>query len=330
MSLGRYYLNTENINGKIYVIGGSTENGADFTKAEMYDPSSNTWTAINSMSVSKVEGDTEVINGTIYAIGGNDTTGSVIAYTPVAPPAAPTLTATSGDTQVTLNWNSVTDAASYNVYRATTSGGPYTQIATGLTGTTYTDTGLTNGTTYYFAVTAANDAGESAYSNEVTATPEAAWNGLLRITMTTGAHKEYILTASQINAFIAWYNGNTSGSGSYMFNKTYNVGTLTSRKEYVAFSKIAYFEVMAYEEGSTPTPPTGTNTALLKVTMSTGDIMEYEMTSAQLIAFTNWYDSGASGNPTFAVSKAYNIGPFISRTDYLVFDKIVDYEILEY
>ncbi len=275
---------------------------------------------------------TVTINNLIYTIGGYN--GSVLAtveaYTVASAPAAPALTATAGVAQVTLNWNSVTDATSYNVYRATTSGGTYTQIATGVIGTSYTDTELTNGTTYYYVVTAVNGAGESAYSNEASAMPTAAWSGLLRITMTTGTHKEYVLPAEQINTFITWYNGNTSSSAAYMFNKTYNLGTLRSRKEYVAFRKIAYFEVMAYEEDSTPTPPTGTNTALLKVTMAIGDIMEYEMTDEQLVSFTTWYSDGATVTPTYAIDKIHNFGPFLSRTDYLVYDKIVDFEVLEY
>ena len=46
------------------------------------------------------------------------------------PPAAPTgLTATAGNLQVALTWNASTGAASYNVERATATGGPYTQVA---------------------------------------------------------------------------------------------------------------------------------------------------------------------------------------------------------
>jgi hypothetical protein len=57
--------------------------------------------------------------------------------------------------------------------------------------------------------------------------------------------------------------------------------------------------------------------------------MEYEMTDTQLTSFTSWYGGGRTGSPTFAVSMEYNLGPFISRTDYLIFDKIVDFEVLE-
>jgi Concanavalin A-like lectin/glucanases superfamily/Domain of unknown function (DUF2341) len=87
-------------------------------------------------------------------------------------PAAPTgLSATSGNSQVSLSWNSSSGATSYNVLRSTTSGGPYTSIATGITNTNYLDGSLLNGTTYYYVVQAVNAAGTSPNSNQASATP---------------------------------------------------------------------------------------------------------------------------------------------------------------
>ncbi|MFN7921626.1 MAG: malectin domain-containing carbohydrate-binding protein [Bryobacteraceae bacterium] len=87
-------------------------------------------------------------------------------------PAAPTgLTATRGNGQLTLNWAVSSGATSYNVKRATASGGPYTTVATGVTGAPYTNTGLTNGTSYYYVVTAVNSSGESTNSAEASNAP---------------------------------------------------------------------------------------------------------------------------------------------------------------
>lgn len=89
------------------------------------------------------------------------------------PPSAPTgLTATAGDSQVALSWNTSSGATVYNVKRATTNGGPYT-LVTSVASPSYTNTGLTNGTTYYFVVSAQNSGGESANSAQASATPTA-------------------------------------------------------------------------------------------------------------------------------------------------------------
>jgi fibronectin type 3 domain-containing protein len=88
------------------------------------------------------------------------------------PPAPTGLAATAGNAQVSLSWTGSSGATSYNVYRGTSAGGEgTTAIATGITGSTYTDSGLTNGTKYYYTVKAVNSAGTSAPSNETSTTP---------------------------------------------------------------------------------------------------------------------------------------------------------------
>jgi hypothetical protein len=87
-------------------------------------------------------------------------------------PSAPTgLAAEPGAGQVALSWNQVAGASGYNLQRSTVSGGPYTTIASGLTGTSYLDTGLTNGANYYYVVSASNVWGESTNSPQVTVIP---------------------------------------------------------------------------------------------------------------------------------------------------------------
>ena len=71
--------------------------------------------------------------------------------------------------QIGLNWTAAPNATSYYVKRATVSGGPYTNIATVKTGTSYTDTGLTAGSAYYYVVSAVNPDHESANSTEASA-----------------------------------------------------------------------------------------------------------------------------------------------------------------
>jgi fibronectin type 3 domain-containing protein len=86
-------------------------------------------------------------------------------------PGVPTgVTATPANNQVTVSWSPSGGATSYNLYRATASHGE-TLYQPGITSTTFSDTGLTDGTTYYYEVSAVNGSGETALSSEVQATP---------------------------------------------------------------------------------------------------------------------------------------------------------------
>jgi hypothetical protein len=132
--------------------------------------------------------DTGVANGFTYSYqvaahpSGNESCASApsscLAVTPASapctPPSAPTgLTATaSGANQINLSWTAVSGATQYNVYRSTTSGGPYTSVGT-VTGTTFSNTGLTCNTAYHYVVRAANspscESGNSAQASATTA-----------------------------------------------------------------------------------------------------------------------------------------------------------------
>lgn len=92
---------------------------------------------------------------------------------PLLPGRPLTLTAAAGDAQVALRWPPVSGATSYNLKSATNSGGPYTVI-TNLTAINYTNTGLVNGSPYFYVVSALNLAGEGTNSVEASATPQAA------------------------------------------------------------------------------------------------------------------------------------------------------------
>ena len=140
--------------------------------------------------------DTPATNGTTYyytvaaanASGTSAQSTQASATPEPSTPGAPTgLAATGGNAQVALSWTASTGATSYNVYRGTTSGGESTTaLATGLTGTTYTDTTVTNGTTYYYKVAAVNAGGTSALSNEASATPTSGTTGSGGISINCG------------------------------------------------------------------------------------------------------------------------------------------------
>ena len=102
------------------------------------------------------------------------------------PPVTPTsLVATASNAVVSLSWNGSAGADSYIVKRSTTSGSGYVTIASGVTATSYLDTGLVNGTTYYYVVAATNVYGVSSNSVEASATPP----GLRAATLADAGHR---------------------------------------------------------------------------------------------------------------------------------------------
>jgi PKD repeat protein len=136
---------------------------------------SNTGTYTATLTVTDSASPAHTANATVTV------TASPVASTP---PGAPTgLAATAGNGQVALAWTAPANTGgqtltAFTVYRGTTSGGE-TKLTSGgcsgLSGTTLTctDTGLTNGTAYFYTVTASNPTGEGPQSNEASATPVA-------------------------------------------------------------------------------------------------------------------------------------------------------------
>lgn len=106
---------------------------------------------------------------------------------PTAPPTPTGLAASGNVGQVSLNWNPCVGipAATYSLYRGTAPGGEVA-VKTSLSTTSFVNTGMKNGTTYYYVVKAVNSAGESASSNEVSAMAGIPANYLLNGGFETG------------------------------------------------------------------------------------------------------------------------------------------------
>jgi len=151
-------------------------------------------------------------------------------------PGAPTaLVATSGDGSVGLDWanNSEPDLDSYTVYRSTVSNGIYAVVASGLTASTNTDNTVTNGTKYYYVVTATDsNANESVFSSPpVGVVPSAAiapveyyiadmvvdagTNLTLTVSNSVLGHTYWILAADELASPTVWSNiMDAAGTGS--------------------------------------------------------------------------------------------------------------------
>jgi hypothetical protein len=179
-------------NAKIDLIWAApfSDGGSPINHYEIYrgtSPGGEVWVA----EVGNAAGyqDTDLTNGTTYyykvsarnAVGEGPQSAEASATPQASPPtvpSAPTLvSATPGNAQVTLTWsapssNGGSQVTNYTIYRDTTSGTQVFHVTVGNV-LTYIDAGLTNGTTYYYTVAAANVAGTGPQSNERSATPQA-------------------------------------------------------------------------------------------------------------------------------------------------------------
>jgi len=140
-----------------YNVYRSTTPGAQGTKI-------GTSTTTSYVDATAANGSTYYYEVTAASAAGEGTTttqsAGVTPAIPVTVPAVPTgLTAAPGDAQVTLGWTAVAGASSYNVYRSTSAGSQGSKIGSSST-TQYVDSAVTNGATYYYAVTADNAVGE--------------------------------------------------------------------------------------------------------------------------------------------------------------------------
>ncbi|MEI6078183.1 MAG: glycoside hydrolase N-terminal domain-containing protein, partial [Verrucomicrobiota bacterium] len=218
---------------------------------------------------------------------------------PGSQPEPPVLvSATPGSAQVTLLWNASGYASSYNAKMATNFGGPFTVVATGVTATNYTATGLANGVTNYFVVSAVNSA-ESVNSTQISAVPG------------TPPSAPAVLSAQGLDsmAVLSWnavtnataYNlkySLTSGSG----YSTY--GTVAGATNYSVFGltngTTFYFVVSAIVNGTE-----STNSAPLAV-MPLAAPTGLTATAGNLSVALSWSASGAASG--YAVKRSQTNG----------------------
>jgi subtilisin-like proprotein convertase family protein len=183
--------------------------------------------------------------------------------TPPAPPTGVTATAAS-QTQINVSWTASAGATSYNILRSTTSGGPYSLVGTSAT-TSFSDTGLTCNTAYYYVVqaVAACTSGNSAQATATTsacsgggsqvltfsASPAVAIpdNNTTGVTSTINVPNSMTITSVSVNVGITHtFQGdlevaligpdnttvllhNRTGAGTDNINTTYNITTRSAQ-----------------------------------------------------------------------------------------------------
>ncbi len=268
-------------------------------------------------------------------------TAPVNIFTNIVVPNAPqNLTASGGDTDINLNWSEVTGCTGYNIYRATTTGGPYNRIASNVTNMSYSDSSVSAGITYYYTVTGVNDDGESDYSNEANATLETVIPCPQNLTATPG-DTQVSLSWNAVTSAVSYNVKRAITTGGPYQTIASNVTELVFADTGLTNGITYYYVVTAVIEGmespnsneALATPEaTENNRALLVITMVNGFEKEYDLPISEVEAFILWYDMKAAGTGKdyYIMNQNYNLGPFSSRKEYIVFSKIFGFEVQEY
>ncbi|MDP3441599.1 MAG: fibronectin type III domain-containing protein, partial [Ignavibacteria bacterium] len=123
------------------------------------------------------------------------------------------LTATASDGRISLNWSAPSSETptGYKVYISTAENGTYTPLSQTIFATNLSIANLTNGSTYWFYVTAVYASGESAASNKVSATPTAGTTTVTTLTVNGSATSGAISASGEAD----WYKFQTSTAGTY-------------------------------------------------------------------------------------------------------------------
>jgi hypothetical protein len=123
---------------------------------------------------------------------------TVTAASGALPSDPKNLTGVAKSGQVALSWTASTGATAYNVYRGTVFDGEATTPIATVTSPSYTDTGVTNGTLYFYVVAATNSVGISGDTNQITMTPMATGGtgGAVSINCGGGAAQPFVADTS--------------------------------------------------------------------------------------------------------------------------------------
>jgi hypothetical protein len=261
----------------------------------------------------------------------------------ISTPVAPLISASSGNSIVDLTWNYVASATGYNIKRSLTPNGPYTTIVSNLAATSFSDNDVINGTTYYYVVTAVNPIGESVNSNEAEATPTVDVPDAPTNLTATGDNELQAINLNWSSVIGATYydvKRSTAAGGPYSTVASNLTGTAYIDSDVVPGTPY-YYIVTAINEGmasgssneaSAELEGIDLGRAILTVYISGGQIKEYDLSATQLSAFIDWYDTkdAGTGPAKYKFVKTWNKGPFKARAEYVVFDKILTFNVDEY
>ncbi|CAM4465626.1 Kelch repeat-containing protein [Paenibacillus tarimensis] len=354
---GLYFLATASVDGKVYAMGGYNASHPVPVLYE-YTPSTDKWVRKADMPEARAGLTATSYNGKIYVFGGSwgsTTNAKVFEYNPKTDTWTQKSTPPvhrNGAVAVTLNnkiylvgggWNS-TAYTNVDVYDPQTD----SWTTEGKLNSTYGEgfgAAAAEGKIYIFGRTQYESYDPSTKTAKIEGTmpKESVYHSAVSLN-----NKIYISGGQIIT-----YTGGVATASVTMFDPTTNSFTEKEsmndtrfRHSTVATDNKIYAigghytdRVEEYTLTGTDTNPQlpdpiyeDANRAILTINLTSGIEKEYDLTMAEINAFIAWYDSKASGSgPSYYIfNKNWNKGPYKSRTEYIIFDKIVTFSIDEY
>ncbi|MFB5763846.1 Kelch repeat-containing protein [Paenibacillus medicaginis] len=318
------------VNGKIYVIGGYNTINNQLVRTnvvEMYDPKTDTWEKKAPLHIERSWAGSTVSNGLIYVFGGgqnNDTAlKSVEVYDPTLdqwteknsmPFASNGIGVTSFGGKIyiaggtTKPYNTPIYIKEFWEYDPATD--VYSKKPDMLTERTAFSI-LANNDKLYFIGSVTPNGGSSPI--EIYDVRTETWSKLVDLTSW-----RFQSSAVMINNEI-FIIGGTNGS------------TVLNKVE--KYSLKSEEPTDPTDPPETPEPEPSDNRAILVVTMTTGLEKEFDLSMKEINDFIAWYEAkqAGSGKASYAIDKhENNKGPFSSRKDYILYDRVLTFEVSEY
>ncbi|WP_169449351.1 Kelch repeat-containing protein [Paenibacillus assamensis] len=312
MPTPRAYFGTATVGGKIYTFGGQSAVEAASAKVEVYDTATDTWTAKKDMPYARVWTSSIELNGKIYVVGGSNNSNLVQEYDPVNDIWTTKASLPRGRHAVSLavvgekmyaigggeakpNYNDLQEYDPKSDTWTVKNGMPTPRDTTASVvydGKIYVLGGLMN----------------------------SGLNGIKTVEIYDPATDSWSTGPEMINARWAFGAGVVDGTiyaiGGHELSHTHTPTT----------------EKLVLSKSVPPEVPGNHSKGLLTLYLMNGQVKEYDLTIQQLNAFLTWYDARATGigSERYGFVKTWHLGPFKARTEYVAFDKIVNFDIDEY
>ncbi|WP_138751633.1 Kelch repeat-containing protein [Paenibacillus sinopodophylli] len=289
------------LNNKIYVLGGYNFVSGVLTrvaKMEIYDPETNIWTTGTNLTSAKAWVGTDVYDGKIYVFGGTNQSNA-------------NLTTVESYNPLTNGWTTLSPIPSVG----------------GAIGVAQLEG--------KFYVSGFNNYAFSEYNPQ-----DNSWTNLAESPNKLNApavvikDSDIYFFGSSETSLVNVYNTltNTWGTPFTLSSLKFQVGAVLLNKDiYVVGGTTGKTGgISSSLEKLSITEKLGR--AILVITMTNGIEKEYDLSMSELNNFIEWYDNkdAGIGKERYGFNKTWNMGPFKARTEYIVFDKILTFEVNEY